>query len=200
MASQLQLEFPPQSVMQDKIFLSTVLGANAQATVTVCGKTFQPKWSSILDGGVDVYHGSVELHGDAGAVRVQILRGGRSLAKVDGMAISVASCHYRLTNWNPWVGSAVVAGSTSVAMPRSRNEQGCVKGTGAQVFAELCEFNCKYDYCPVSACVRQALGAPNMKRLRLTEKGFLPTGGAKTTRGSAPTPATTDTAPRSIVH
>lgn len=75
---------------------------------------------------------------------VQISRGGGSLARVDGVAISAASCHDGLTNWNPWVGSAVAAGSTSVTMPRSRNEQGCVKGTGVKGFTELYEFNCKY--------------------------------------------------------
>jgi hypothetical protein len=171
-ASQLQLEFPPQSVMQDKIFFSAVLGADAQPTVTVGGKTFQPKWSSIPDGGVGIYHGSVELSGDTGAVSVQISRGGRSLARVDGMAISVVSCNNGLTNWNPWVGSAVAAGSTSVAMPRSRNEQGCVKGTGTKGFTELCEFNCKHDYCPVSACLCQALGGPNTKPTALNRDGF----------------------------
>ena len=88
------------------------------------------------------------------------------------MAISVASCNNGLTNWNPWVGSAVAAGSTSVAMPRSRNEQGCVKGTGTKGFTELCEFNCKYDYCPVSACLCQALGGPNTKPTVLNRDGF----------------------------
>lgn len=171
-AGQLQLEFPPQSVMQDKIFFSAVLGAEAQATVTVGGKTFQPEWSSVPDGGVGVYHGSVALYGDTGAVSVQISRGGGPLARVEGTAISTASCHDGLTNWNPWVGSAVVAGSTSAAMPRSRNEQGCVKGTGVNGFTELCEFNCKYDYCPVSACLCQALGAPNTKPTALYREGF----------------------------
>ncbi|KAL2292152.1 hypothetical protein FJTKL_10796 [Diaporthe vaccinii] len=175
-ASQLQLEFPPQGVMQDKVFFSAVLGADAQATVTVGGKTFQPKWPSIPDGGVGVYHGGVELYGDTGAVSVHISRGGQSLARVDGTAISVASCHDGLTNWNPWVGSAVAAGSTSAAMPRSRDEQGCIKGTAVKGFTELCGFNCKYHYCPVSACLCQALGAPNTKptalnRLRFPAKG-----------------------------
>lgn len=171
-ASQLQLEFPPQNVMQDNVFFSAILGADAEVTVTVGGNTFHPKWSSVPDGGVGVYHGSVELNGATGAASVHISRGGRSLARVDGMAISAASCNNGLTNWNPWVGSAVIPGSVSVEMPRPRSEQGCVKGTGAKGFTELCEFNCKYDYCPVSACLCQALGAPNPKPTALNREGF----------------------------
>lgn len=79
-ASQLQIEFPPQLIMLDKIFSSAVLASTAEVTVTVGGKTFTPKWSSIPDGGVGVYHGSVVLLSETGDVNVQLSRPGRLLA------------------------------------------------------------------------------------------------------------------------
>ncbi|EXF84119.1 hypothetical protein CFIO01_05622 [Colletotrichum fioriniae PJ7] len=171
-ASRLQIEFPPQLIMLDKIFFSAVLGSAAELTVTVGGKTFTPTWSSIPDGGVGVYHGSVVLLSETGDVNVQLSRPGRLLARVDGPAFSSASCDNGRTNWNPWVGSAVVAGSVSVTMPNSRQDQGYNKGTGAKGFRELCEFNCKYNYCPVSSCLCQAVGVPNTKPPALEKDGF----------------------------
>ncbi|KXH67234.1 mutanase [Colletotrichum salicis] len=171
-ASQLQLEFAPETVMQDKIFFSAVLGATAEATVTIGGQTFSPEWSSVPDGGVGVYHGSISFEGLGGDVTVKISRGARVIVSVAGAAISAASCDNGRTNWNPWVGSALVPGSVSVTTPRSRGEQGCVMGTGAAGFTELCEFNCKYNYCPVSSCVCTALGAPNKKPTALEVDGF----------------------------
>ncbi|KAK7447955.1 hypothetical protein Landi51_06758 [Colletotrichum acutatum] len=171
-ASQLQIEFPPQLIMLDKVFFSAVLASTAEVTVTVGGKTFTPKWSSVPDGGVGVYHGSVVLLSETGDVNVQLSRPGRLLARVDGPAFSSASCDNGRTNWNPWVGSAVVAGSVSATMPNSRQDQGCTKGTGAKGFEELCEFNCKYNYCPVSSCLCQAVGVPNTKPPALEKDGF----------------------------
>ena len=47
-----------------------------------------------------------------------------------------------------------------------------MKRTGTKGFTKLCEFNYKYDYCPVSACLCQALGAPNPKPTTLNQEGF----------------------------
>ncbi|KAK1995692.1 hypothetical protein LX36DRAFT_639338, partial [Colletotrichum falcatum] len=171
-ASQLQVEFPPALVMQDKIFFSAVLAASADATITVGGTTSSPEWSSVPDGGVGVYHGSVSIEGQSGAVSIRLSRRNRILARIDGPTFSSANCVDGLTNWNPWVGSALVPGSVSATTPRSRSEQGCTKGTGAKGFTELCEFNCKYDYCPVSSCVCTAVGAPNEKPAALHKDGF----------------------------
>ncbi|KAK2035409.1 putative extracellular alpha-1,3-glucanase/mutanase [Colletotrichum zoysiae] len=179
-ASQLQMEFPPALVMQDKIFFSAVLAASAEATVTVGGKTYSPEWSSEPDGGVGVYHGSVGIEGQSGAVSIQLSRGNRILARIDGPSFSSENCVNGLTNWNPWVGSSLVPGSVSATTPRCRSEQGCTKETGAKGFTELCEFNCKYDYCPVSSCP-VGLGKP------------VPD--TKVSRAYARTPATSASAP-----
>ncbi|KAJ0295652.1 hypothetical protein Brms1b_013763 [Colletotrichum noveboracense] len=178
-ASQLQMEFAPEAVMQDKIFFSAVLGATAQVTVTVGGQTFSPGWSSIPDGGVGVYHGSISFKGLGGDVNVQLSRGSQVIARIDGTAIGASSCNKGRTNWNPWVGSALVPGPVSTTNPRPRGEQGCIKGTGAAGFTELCEFNCKYDYCPVSSCVCTAVGAPNKKPTALEVDSFPAKGRSK---------------------
>uniref|UniRef100_L2FAV8 Alpha-glucanase n=1 Tax=Colletotrichum fructicola (strain Nara gc5) TaxID=1213859 RepID=L2FAV8_COLFN len=162
-ASQLQMEFAPEAVMQDKIFFSAILGATAQVTVTLGGQTFSPGWSSIPDGDVGVYHGSFSFNSSGGNVTVQLARGSQVIARIDGTAIGASSCNNGHTNWNPWVGSALVPGPVSITTPRPRGEQGCIEGTGAEGFTELCEFNCKYDYCPVSSCVCTAVGVPNKK-------------------------------------
>ncbi|OBR10453.1 mutanase [Colletotrichum higginsianum IMI 349063] len=171
-ASQLQLEFPPEQIMQDKLFFSAVLAAEAEVTVTVGGKVFYPTWSSTPDGGVGVYHGSVDVRGVTGDVSARLWRRGRAFAEIAGAAISAASCHNGLTNWNPWVGSATSRDPVSATTPRSRGEQGCIKGTGAPGFKELCEFNCQYDYCPVSSCLCQAVGAPRPKPAELQKSGY----------------------------
>ncbi|KAJ0305351.1 hypothetical protein Brms1b_010895 [Colletotrichum noveboracense] len=171
-ASQLQMEFAPEAVMQDKIFFSAVLGATAQVTVTLGGQTFSPGWSSIPNGDVGVYHGSISFKGSGGNVTVQLARGSQVIARIDGIAIGASSCNNGRTNWNPWVGSALVPGPVSITTPRPRSEQGCIKGTGAKGFTELCEFNCKYDYCPVSSCVCTAFGVPNKKPTALEVDSF----------------------------
>jgi hypothetical protein len=49
--------------------------------------------------------------------------------------------------------------------PTSTFNQKCINGTGANNFAGLCEFGCRYGYCPLGACYCQeqgeAITAPN---------------------------------------
>ncbi|KAF4875177.1 Mutanase [Colletotrichum siamense] len=169
-ASQLQKEFSPASVMQDKIFFSAVLGSAAEVSVMVGSKAQEGKWTSVPDGGIGVYHGSVPFTG-TGAVSIRIQRGGQTLAQIDGASIN-NNCQDDLTNWNPWVGSASLSSSVSATPALARKDQKCIKGTGAKGFAELCEFNCKYGYCPVSSCLCQALGKPIPEPKALEVDGF----------------------------
>ncbi|KAI8198155.1 Mutanase [Colletotrichum sp. SAR 10_76] len=169
-ASQLQKEFSPVSVMQDKIFFSAVLGSAAEVSVMVGSKAQEGKWTSVPDGGIGVYHGSVPFTG-TGAVSIRIQRGGQTLAQIDGASIN-NNCQDDLTNWNPWVGSASLSSSVSATPALARKDQKCIKGTGAKGFAELCEFNCKYGYCPVSSCLCQALGKPIPEPKALEVDGF----------------------------
>ncbi|KAI8196540.1 Mutanase [Colletotrichum sp. SAR 10_65] len=158
-ASQLQLEFSPAEVMQDRIFFSAVLGSHADVTVNVGGTSQAGTWTSVPDGGIGVYHGSVPFQG-RGSVTISLQRGGANIATIDGGSITDNCAERGLTNWNAWVGSAMAAGSISATPALSRDEQKCIKGTGATGFTKLCEFTCKYGYCPVSACQCLAIGAP----------------------------------------
>ncbi|KAI8314378.1 Mutanase [Colletotrichum sp. SAR11_240] len=158
-ASQLQLEFSPAEVMQDRIFFSAVLGSHADVTVNVGGTSQAGTWTSVPDGGIGVYHGSVPFQG-RGSVTISLQRGGANIATIDGGSITDNCAERGLTNWNAWVGSAMAAGSISATPALSRSEQTCIKGTGATGFTKLCEFTCKYGYCPVSACQCLAIGAP----------------------------------------
>ncbi|KAK2045776.1 hypothetical protein LZ31DRAFT_540891 [Colletotrichum somersetense] len=97
---------------------------------------------------------------------------GKATVTQEGLVACSENCVNGLTNWNPWVGSSLVPGSAPATTPRSRSEQGCTKGTGAKGFTELCESNCKYDYCPVSSCVCTAVGIPNKKPTALQKDGF----------------------------
>ncbi|KAF9872878.1 hypothetical protein CkaCkLH20_09741 [Colletotrichum karsti] len=158
-ASQLQLEFSPAEVMQDRIFFSAVLGSSADVTVSVGGTSQAGTWTSVPDGGIGVYHGSVPFQG-SGSVVITLQRGGGTIATITGGSITGTCAEGGLTNWNPWVGSAMAAGSISATPASSRDEQKCIKGTGATGFTTLCEFTCKYGYCPVSACQCLAIGKP----------------------------------------
>jgi Glycosyl hydrolase family 71 len=58
-ASQLQLEFAPSAVAQDKIFFSALLASEQAVTVTVGGVSLGATWSNKPSGGIGLYHGSV---------------------------------------------------------------------------------------------------------------------------------------------
>ncbi|KAI8267365.1 Mutanase [Colletotrichum sp. SAR11_239] len=150
-ASQLQLEFSPAEVMQDRIFFSAVLGSHADVIVNVGGTSQAGTWTSVPDGGIGVYHGSVPFQG-RGSVTISLQRGGANIATIDGGSITDNCAERGLTNWNAWVGSAMAAGSISATPALSRDEQKCIKGTGATGFTKLCEFTCKPGWVPGCGC------------------------------------------------
>jgi hypothetical protein len=157
-ASQLQVEFPPSQVMQDRVFFSALLGSSATITVSIGGATQTGKWSHTPEGGVGLYHGSVPFNG-AGAVVITLSRGGTQVTQIsNGPAIS-SSCTNGITNWNAWVGEAD-GGAVSATPPKTRSQQMCVNGTGINNFVGLCDFSCKYGYCPISACLCKDVAAP----------------------------------------
>lgn len=88
-ASQLQIEFPPTQVLEDKIFFTAVLASTADVSVTIGGVAQPATWSDIPDGkGAGLYHGSVPFNGRLGAVVVTISRNGATIATGSGKAIS----------------------------------------------------------------------------------------------------------------
>ncbi|KAL6229448.1 glycosyl hydrolase family 71-domain-containing protein [Aspergillus navahoensis] len=163
-ASQFQVEFKPASVVQDNIFFSALLGSPASIKVTVGGVNKDASWTWQPDGGIGIYHGSVPFGSSLGDVVVTLERDGEQIVQVQESTIST-KCVGGLTNWNAWVGSSNAGVSISATPKTSMFNEKCINGTGANNFAGLCEFGCRYGYCPLGACYCQqqgeAITAPN---------------------------------------
>ncbi|KAJ9367746.1 CAZyme family GH71 and CBM24 [Paecilomyces variotii] len=156
-ASQLQIEFPPAEMAQDRIFFSAVLGSFSGVVVSIGGSAETAGWSSVPDDDVGVYHGSVAFDGRTGPVTVSLLRDNKVIATVEGEPIS-ATCPNGMQNWNAWVGNATTGTQVSARPDLILAEQTCMNGTGAYNFAGLCEFACTYGYCPLGACTCTKMG------------------------------------------
>ncbi|KAK9318864.1 glycosyl hydrolase family 71-domain-containing protein [Lipomyces orientalis] len=157
-ASQLQIEFEPYGIVQDKVFYSALLASPATVTVSIGGVVQTGTWENTPDGGIGIYHGSVPFNGNTGEVVVTISRSGATIAQVDGDSITT-SCTNGITNWNAWVGSTTASNDISATPSLTVSEQVCINGTGANNFEGLCNFTCYYGYCPVGACTCTAMGA-----------------------------------------
>ncbi|KAF3807739.1 Mutanase [Colletotrichum gloeosporioides] len=159
--SQLQAEVPPETLAQDRVSFSAMLTSPADIELQIGGETTSNfEWISTPPGGVGIYHGSVPFWGRTGTVSIRLLRNGQAFTRLDGPAI-LSTCPHGLTNWNPWVGTAIA--STSIqpkAPPLSLEEQVCVKGFGDEAHNRLCLFTCMYHYCPLGPCTCQLLGEP----------------------------------------
>jgi len=148
-ATQLQLEFAPGQVSQDKIFFSALLGSPADVSVTIGGATVLASWTTKPDGGIGIYHGTADFStSHKGDVVITVRRGNSEVAAVkpgSKGSIGPGSCVNGLTNWNAFVDVAWAPGSISATPALKRNQQGCIKGTGTGNFKGLCEFNCHYN-------------------------------------------------------
>jgi hypothetical protein len=155
--TQLQREFPPGEVSQDKIFFSALLASQQPVTVTIGGVNLDAEWRSTPAGGAGIYHGSVAYGSNTGTVVVTV-----GSMVFTGESIST-NCNRvtgqnGLTNWNAWVGSTT--GATVHVESPDLGDQVCVRGTGVNDFAGLCSFACNYGYCPTGACTCTAMGSP----------------------------------------
>jgi hypothetical protein len=155
-ASQLQLEFDPRDVAQDKIFYSALLASSQSVTVTVGGIDLGASWVDIPDGGVGIYHGSVEYGPNTGPVVVTV-----GSMVMSGKAITtdcnLATGQNGVMNWNPWVGSA--SGPATNASPALElADRVCIEGVGVGNYGGLCSFACSYGYCPLGACTCTRMG------------------------------------------
>ncbi|KAK9241814.1 glycosyl hydrolase family 71-domain-containing protein [Lipomyces tetrasporus] len=159
-ASQLQIEFEPYGIVQDKVFYSALLASSATVTVSIGGVVQTGTWENAPDGGIGIYHGSVPFNGDTGKVIVTISRSGTTIAQIVGQSITT-SCTDGIENWNAWVGSATATNDISATPSLTLSERVCVNGTGANNFEGLCSFTCYYGYCPIGACTCTAMGAQN---------------------------------------
>ena len=157
-ASQLQLEFSPVEVMRDTVFYTAQLASAANVTVSIGGASVAGAWSDVPAGGAGLYHGNVTFDGHTGNVAVTLSRHGSQIASASGTPIT-ASC--KSVNWNAWVGQAL--SDSPVSKTLSTKNTVCIRGTGANDFSPLCEFSCKYGYCPIGACTCLARGPQKEK-------------------------------------
>ncbi|CAI7565273.1 unnamed protein product [Penicillium viridicatum] len=154
--SQLQLEYWPKDVMQDKIFYSALLSQPGEISVTINGVNLGATWTNTPSGNVGIYHGSVSFAGHSGDVMLSVTTPS-GLLEVEGKDIS-SDCYMGnlVENWNAWVGYTM-GNSLSGASPDLAKEV-CVEGWGMGDFNGLCQFACSLGYCPVGACVCTKLG------------------------------------------
>ncbi|OJJ96887.1 hypothetical protein ASPACDRAFT_33894 [Aspergillus aculeatus ATCC 16872] len=158
-ASELQLEYWPYEIPQDRVFFSALLGSSADVSITVGDVALEAAWNSTPSGGAGLYHGSAAFSVQAGTVEVAISRDGAIIASFTGPDI-VTGCAASsdIENWNAWVGSAMAPTLTLATPTYSLAEQVCVQGWGVGNFEGLCAFACKLGYCPVGACLCQMMG------------------------------------------
>ncbi|PYH29356.1 glycoside hydrolase family 71 protein [Aspergillus neoniger CBS 115656] len=159
--SELQVEYWPYEIVQDKIFYSALLGSQADITVSVGGTDLGASWTATPSGDVGVYHGSVSFSGHSGAVVITISRDGVTIASIDGQTISSGcAAASDIENWNAWVGSSMSSSTISVTPATSLSNETCIEGWGAGNFLGLCSAACSWGYCPIIACVCSKLGPP----------------------------------------
>ncbi|KGO38630.1 Glycoside hydrolase, family 71 [Penicillium expansum] len=154
--SQLQLEYWPKDVMQDKIFYSALLSQPGDISVTIDGVNLGATWTNTPSGNVGIYHGSVSFAGHSGDVMLSVTTPS-GLLEVEGKDIS-SDCYMGnlVENWNAWVGYTM-GNSLSGTSPDLAKEV-CIEGWGMGDFNGLCQFACSLGYCPVGACVCTKLG------------------------------------------
>ncbi|KAK3327086.1 mutanase [Cercophora scortea] len=172
-ASQLQLEFRPQDVLEDRIYYSVLATSETDVVITISVggvDTVGGAWRNKPAGGAGIYHGSVPINGRTGPVYMLVMRGTDQIASIPGTYITNV-CQEVIANYDAWAGGAIHDISTSVTTP-SRAAQVCVEGTGAYEFKELCTFACKYGYCPEGACVCTAMGLPRTRPTSTTVKVY----------------------------
>lgn len=154
--SQLQLEYWPKDVMQDKIFYSALLSQPGDISVTIDGVNLGATWTNTPSGNVGIYHGSVSCAGHSGGVILSVTTPS-GLLEVDGKDIS-SGCDMGdlVENWNAWVGYTI--GNSLSGTSPDLDKEVCVEGWGMGDFNGLCRFACSLGYCPFGACVCTKLG------------------------------------------
>ncbi|PQE23944.1 mutanase protein [Rutstroemia sp. NJR-2017a WRK4] len=144
-ASQLQIEFLPWDIVEDKVFFSALLVGEAYYTVTIGGKAAVSEsldWTSMPHTGTGgLYHGSASFNGLTGAVQVCLYREelGTVLC-VDGGTIDThCSNTAGYTNWNAF--TAFKAGEDAGDESTLKlSDQKCIEGFGTNDFNTICVF------------------------------------------------------------
>jgi hypothetical protein len=152
-ASQLQLEFAPGQVSQDRIFFTALLGSAADVSVTIGGTIVPAQWTAKPDSGIGLHHSSANFTAShRGDVAITIRRGNAQIAAARPGAsgsIGPQSCVNGLTNCNALVAVDWSPSTISATPALKRNQQGYIQGTGTGNFRGLCEFNCRCNCQPL---------------------------------------------------
>ncbi|KAF2647967.1 carbohydrate-binding module family 24 protein [Lophiostoma macrostomum CBS 122681] len=159
-AAQVQVEGQPADFSQDKIFVSALLGSTANLQIKIGDGSWDViSWDTTPDGNSGLYFGSTPFTGQ-GQVQVRVMRGPDQVVGLTGAAIDNTSrgCVGGFTNWNAWVGGTWASGGVSAS---SGDLSGCIRGTGDGDIKTLCEYACKYNYCPFGACTCTQRGKIN---------------------------------------
>ncbi|OJJ98707.1 hypothetical protein ASPACDRAFT_30615 [Aspergillus aculeatus ATCC 16872] len=164
-ASQLQEEFPPDEIAQDRLFFTALLASQAEV---------------IGSGGVGLYHGSVPLK-HAQRVTIELVRDATTfLTLTPVQSISADNCVNDLTNWNSYVAMICTAGysvgdfdelcrftcslgycpvgacvctnlGVLTSFPNATGEVG-YPANGDANWSGLCTFACNLGFCPSEYC------------------------------------------------
>ncbi|KAJ5887845.1 hypothetical protein N7495_007886 [Penicillium taxi] len=170
--SQLQTGFDVGTWFADKIFFSALLTSNASVAVSIGGIKNNAKWEYEPDGGVGIYHGSFDFDSKTlGKTVVIISRDDQESMRLQGNPLSTV-CSGGLANYNAWVGSSLSGKVIEPVSPKlSLSQEVCIEGFGYSNFTDLCQFTCKYGYCPLGTCYCTAMGKSKKKPRASYEKG-----------------------------
>ena len=170
-ATQLQLEFEPWDVLDDRIYVAALLASPAGVLVHNNGKTQYVDWEYIPDDevGAGLWFGSVPFR--TGYVRVELVKDDSVMAAAEGVDIT-STCRDGFQNYNAWVGSLSLPYDLNRRTEMDLADQVCVQGKGAPDFHALCKYTCRYGYCPVSACTCTAKGSRRVTPKPTGEKGY----------------------------
>ncbi|KAJ5089135.1 hypothetical protein N7532_007819 [Penicillium argentinense] len=168
-----QVEKAIDSWLEDKIFFSALLKSKASVTVSIGDSKNDARWEYEPDGGIGIYHGSFAYDPDnLGKPIVTVLRDDKETVRVSGRSLST-NCASGFANYNAWVGSETSGATISPVSPDLPiSKQVCIEGSGNANFSDLCEFTCKYGYCPLDTCTCTAMGAAKDKPKATKVKGY----------------------------
>jgi hypothetical protein len=155
-----QTEVSPNVIVEDGVFFSALLKADATVTVQIGSGPVHS-----YAGTTGHNHWSLPFGGETGVPVFSVVRNGVTVDSSSNAAPITATTTLSngCTNYNAWVGSwqasdsgtsPGTSSSSSSAPPSTSTTpssgQTCISGTGPGNYGGLCSFCCNYGYCPGS--------------------------------------------------
>ncbi|KAH7109411.1 glycosyl hydrolase family 71-domain-containing protein [Dendryphion nanum] len=185
-ASQLQMEYPPQAVSYDMLYIAALLTEPTDLYIESGGTPIfvsSDKWEISPDGGIGLYYTSVYMK-SPGKQSVLFQRpratGGGNAALTTIVTEVDQDCPGNVANWNAkmvyraW-NAPRIGGSYKHKVPLK--DRKCISGWGWDNFNPLCSYTCKYSYCPDS-CVCTNMGKEKEQPKPKYEVGYPANGDA----------------------